>query len=128
MSYTFSKIVGMDFDEAKSKVTDELKKEGFGVLTEIDIKDALKKKIDVDFRRYTILGACNPQFAHKALSVEHEIGSMLPCNVVVQQMEDGSIKVSAIDPVASMMAVKNDNLGEVATQVREKLKTVINNL
>ena len=118
----------MDFDEAKSKVTDELKKEGFGVLTEIDIKDALKKKIDVDFRRYTILGACNPQFAHKALSVEHEIGSMLPCNVVVQQMEDGSIKVSAIDPVASMMAVKNDNLGEVATQVREKLKTVINNL
>lgn len=129
MKYYFNKILkNKGFDSAITQVTEELKKEGFGILTEIDVQDTLKKKIDVDFKKYKILGACNPQFAHKALSVEHEIGSMLPCNVVVQQMEDGSIKVSAIDPVASMMAVKNDNLGEVATQVREKLKTVINNL
>ncbi|MCO6495145.1 MAG: DUF302 domain-containing protein [Bacteroidetes bacterium] len=128
MSYTFSKIVNSDFEGAVSHVKDELKKEGFGVISEIDIKDTLKKKIDVDFRKYVILGACNPVFAHKALSAEDEIGTMLPCNVIVQESEAGKVKVSAIDPVASMMAVKNDGLGDIATQVREKLKLVINNL
>ncbi|MCK9481952.1 MAG: DUF302 domain-containing protein [Bacteroidia bacterium] len=128
MNYTFSTIVNDDFDGAITKTKEELKKEGFGVITEIDIKDTLKKKIDVEFRKYTILGACNPVFAHKALSVENEIGAMLPCNVVVQETEDGKIKVSAIDPIASMIAVSNDNLGELATQVSEKLQNVITNL
>ncbi|MCC7050527.1 MAG: DUF302 domain-containing protein [Bacteroidia bacterium] len=128
MSYTFSKTVNGDFNEVITKVTDELKKEGFGVLTEIDIKETLKKKLDVDFRKYKILGACNPSFAYKALQAEEEIGAMLPCNVVVQETITGSIKVSAIDPVASMLAVKNDQLGSVANEVREKLKNVIQNV
>ncbi|MCZ2355735.1 MAG: DUF302 domain-containing protein [Bacteroidia bacterium] len=128
MSYSFSKIVNYDFAEAISKVTDELKKEGFGVLTEIDVKETLKKKLDVDFRNYKILGACNPTFAHKALTAESEIGTMLPCNVIVQETADNKIQVSAIDPVASMMAVKNDQLGGIAAEVREKLKRVIDSL
>lgn len=128
MSYSFSKIVNYDFAEAISKVTDELKKEGFGVLTEIDVKETLKKKLDVDFRNYKILGACNPTFAHKALTAESEIGTMLPCNVIVQETADNKIQVSAIDPVASMMAVKNDQLGGIASEVREKLKRVIDRL
>ncbi|MBS1622252.1 MAG: DUF302 domain-containing protein [Bacteroidetes bacterium] len=125
MSYTFSKTVAYNYEDAIARVTDELKKEGFGVLTEIDVKETLKKKLDVDFRKYKILGACNPHFAYRALQHESEIGSMLPCNVVVQETEDGKIKVSAIDPVASMKAVENDELGAVAGEVREKLKRVI---
>lgn len=128
MAYYFNKIVDMTFDEAITRATEELKKEGFGVLTEIDVTDALKTKIDVDFRKYRILGACNPSYAHKALLEEDKIGTMLPCNVVVQEHEDGKIEVAAIDPVASMQAVQNKNLGEVATAVQEKLKTVISNL
>lgn len=127
MSYTFSKTINKDFDEVVELTTVELKKEGFGILTEIDIKETLKKKLDVDFRKYKILGACNPPFAYQALQAESEIGSMLPCNVIVQETENG-IMVSAIDPVASMMAVKNNKLGEVATQVRDKLKKVIENI
>lgn len=125
MSYHFSKFVNTDFESAITKVTEELKKEGFGILTEINVKDTLKKKINVDFRKYRILGACNPHFAHLAFLAEDKIGTMLPCNIVVQEHEDGKIEVSAVDPVASMMAIKNDKLGDVAMQVREKLKKVI---
>ena len=109
-------------------VTSELKKEGFGVLTEIDVKDTLKKKLDVDFKKYRILGACNPSLAHKALKAEDKIGVMLPCNVIVEEHENGDVEVSAVDPVASMSAVKNDGLGDIASQVRDNLKKVINNL
>ena len=128
MSYHFSKIVNDDFDTAIEKVTVELKKEGFGVLTQIDAQDTLKKKLDVDFRKYKILGACNPHFAHEALLAEDYIGTMLPCNVIVQERDNGKVEVSAVDPVASMMAIKNDTLGGVAMQVREKLSRVIDNL
>lgn len=129
MSYYFNKtITGKSFDEAIEYVTAELKKEGFGVLTEIDVKETLKKKLDVDFKKYKILGACNPSFAHKALQNEDKIGVMLPCNVIVEEHENGEIEVSAVDPVASMSAVENDSLGEIATQVRDNLKKVINSL
>jgi uncharacterized protein (DUF302 family) len=128
MSYYFSKTVKEDFDTAIQKVTDELKKEGFGVLTQIDVQDTLKKKLDVDFRKYRILGACNPRFAYEALMSEDKIGAMLPCNVIVQEHDNGDVEISAVDPVASMMAVKNDALGGVAMQVREKLNRVIDNL
>jgi len=125
MSYYFSKNLDLSFDEAIQRVTDELKKEGFGVLTEIDVKATLKKKLDVDFRDYRILGACNPPLAHQALQAESHIGLMLPCNVVVQAGENGGTIVSAIDPIASMQAVENDSLGEVAEQVKAKLQKVI---
>ena len=128
MSYYFSKTVTDDFDTAIERVTKELKKEGFGVLTQIDVQDTLKKKLDVNFRKYRILGACNPTFAHEALIAEDKIGAMLPCNVIVQEHENGEVEISAVDPVASMMAVKNDALGHVAAQVREKLKSVIDQL
>jgi uncharacterized protein (DUF302 family) len=121
MSYYFSKTVNDDFDTAISNVTEELKKEGFGILTVIDLKETLKKKLDVDFRKYKILGACNPHFAYEALQYEDNIGTMLPCNVVVQEFINGKVKVSAVDPVASMMAIKNDNLAVVANLVSEKL-------
>jgi uncharacterized protein (DUF302 family) len=128
MSYYFSKTVTDDFDTAIERVTNELKKEGFGVLTQIDVQETLKKKLDVHFRKYLILGACNPTFAHEALIAEDKIGAMLPCNVIVQEHENGEVEISAVDPVASMMAVNNDALGHVATQVREKLNRVIDNL
>ena len=128
MSYYFNKVVDISFEEAIKKVTEELKKEGFGILTEIDVTGTMKKKLDVDFRKYRILGACNPQFAHKALLEEDKIGTMLPCNVIVQQRTDNKIEIAAIDPVASMQAVKNENLGEVALQVQSKLKKVIENI
>ena len=128
MSYYFKKVVDMAFDEAIDKVTEELKKEGFGVLTEIDVKEALKKKLDVDFRKYRILGACNPQYAYKALQAEDKIGTMLPCNVIVQETEDEKVEIAAIDPVASMQSVQNESLGEIATIIRAKLKKVIEKL
>jgi len=128
MKYYFDKIIYGKFDQVKGKVIEELKKEGFGVLTEIDIKATLKKKIDVDFYNYTILGACNPGFAYKALQVENKIGTMLPCNVIVQERDEGYIEISAVDPMASMMAIQNEALEEVASQVREKLMIVIKNL
>ncbi|HEY4800009.1 MAG TPA: DUF302 domain-containing protein [Bacteroidia bacterium] len=128
MSYHFSKTVDYTFDKAIERISEELKKEGFGILTEIDVQDTLKKKINVDIQRYKILGACNPHFAHQALSAENKIGTMLPCNIVVQQHRDGKVEVSAVDPVASMMAIKNERLGSVATEVREKLKRVIDNI
>jgi uncharacterized protein (DUF302 family) len=125
MSYYFNKVVDLSFDDAIAKVTEELKKEGFGVLTEIDVKAALKKKINVDFRKYRILGACNPTYAHKALQAEDKIGTMLPCNVIVQEREDGKVEIAAIDPVASMQSVKNQSLSEIATIIQSKLKKVI---
>ena len=128
MSYYFSKTLNTDFDTAISRVIEELKKEGFGVLTEIDVKETFKKKLDVDFRKYRILGACNPNFAFEAIKSEDKVGTMLPCNVVVQEHEDGKIEVSAIDPIASMMAIKNDSLGDVASSVSDKLRRVIENL
>lgn len=128
MSYYFNKIVEGKFSEVIENVTEELKKEGFGILTEIDVKATLKKKLDVDFRNYRILGACNPPFAYKALQVEEKVGTMLPCNVVVQERPDGKIEVSAVDPVASMQAIDNAMLGEVAGIIQQKLKKAINNI
>lgn len=128
MDYYFSKILNEDFDVAIEKVTEELKKEGFGILSDIDLQHALKKKLDVDYKKYRILGACNPHFAYKALKSEDKIGTMLPCNVIVQEHEDGKVEVSAVDPAASMMGVKNDSLTEIAGEVREMLERVIKNL
>jgi uncharacterized protein (DUF302 family) len=124
MSYYFSKTVSLSFDETIDAVTEELKKEGFGVLTDIDVKATLKKKLDVDFRQYRILGACNPPFAYKALQAEDKIGTMLPCNVIVQEV-DGGIEVAAIDPVASMRTVENPELMDIAKTIQGKLKKVI---
>lgn len=128
MSYHFSKMLNITFDDAISKVTEQLKKEGFGILTEIDVKETLKKRIDVDFHNYRILGACNPPFAYKALKAEDKIGTMLPCNVIVQEKEPGKVEVSAVDPIASMQATDNPKLAEVARQVQAKLKKVIDSL
>lgn len=128
MDYYFSKTLKITFEEAVAKVTEELKKGGFGVLTEIDVKDTLKKKLNVDFRKYRILGACNPPYAYKALQAEDKIGLMLPCNVIVQELPGGKVEVAAIDPVASMAAIDNPKLRDVGEQVRAKLKAVIDNL
>jgi uncharacterized protein (DUF302 family) len=128
MDYYFSKTLKITFDEAVAKVTEELKKGGFGVLTEIDVKETLKKKLNVDFRKYRILGACNPPFAYRALQAEDKIGLMLPCNVIVQELPGGKVEVAAIDPVASMAAIDNPKLRDVGEQVRAKLKAVIDNL
>jgi uncharacterized protein (DUF302 family) len=128
MSYYFSKILNVPYDEAIAKVTEELRKEGFGILTEIDVREALKKKLDVDFRKYRILGACNPPFAYKALQAEDKIGTMLPCNVIVQELPGGEVEVAAIDPIASMQAVDNRELGKVAAEVQGKLKKVIDSI
>ena len=128
MSYYFSATIEGPFDDAIEKVTDELKKEGFGVLTNIDVKATLKKKLDVDYQNYWILGACNPAYAYQALQAEDKIGVMLPCNVIVQDTEDGKVEVSAVDPIASMQAIENTELGDIANQVQAKLKKVINNL
>ncbi len=128
MSYYFSKLLEVHFDDAVLRATEELKKEGFGILTEIDVKATLKKKLDVDFRNYKILGACNPSFAFKALQSEDKIGLMLPCNIIVQETPEGIIEVAAIDPIASMQAIDNPQLAEVANQVQDKLRKVIQNL
>ncbi|MCG6185931.1 DUF302 domain-containing protein [Maribellus maritimus] len=129
MSYYFSKIIsGKSFDEAAEFVTEELKKEGFGVLTEINVGETLKKKLDVDFKKYKILGACSPKHAYEALSAEDKIGVFLPCNVVVEEHENGDVEVSAVDPIASMSSVENESLGGIAVEIQQKLKKVIENL
>ncbi len=125
MSYYFSKTIKASFEEAIDRATESLKKEGFGVLTEIRINEKLKEKLGVDFPRYTILGACNPAFAYKALQAENKIGTMLPCNVIVQELENGEIEVAAVNPIESMKAIQNPDLGSVATQVTGMLKRVI---
>ena len=128
MSYHFTRVLDAPFEDAISHVTAVLAEQGFGVLTTIDVKATLKKKLDVDFRPYTILGACNPQFAYKALQCEEKIGTMLPCNVVVEQMKDGRVEVSAVDPMASMQAIDNPSLVAIAAEVRDRLQTAIGNL
>lgn len=127
MPYYFSKKSDLGFEEAIEKVTEGLKSEGFGVLTEIDVKETLKKKLDVDFRPYRILGACNPPFAYEALQAEDKVGIMLPCNVIVQEKENG-VEIAAVDPVASMQAIDNPKLGEIASEIRERLHRVIDSL
>ncbi|MCH2489204.1 MAG: DUF302 domain-containing protein [Flavobacteriales bacterium] len=128
MNYYFNKTLNEDFDKVMEKVTEELKKEGFGILTEINVNETLKKKLDVDFRRYQILGACNPPIAHKALEAEDKIGTMLPCNVIVQQKNETTVEVAAINPLASMQAVENEKLNDVANEITERLKNVVNRL
>jgi len=127
MSYYFNKTVNGEFDQVIEQVIDALKTEGFGVLTEIDFSGTLKKKLDVEVPNYRILGACNPQFAYKSYQKENKIGVMLPCNVIVQQAENG-IEVSAVDPIASMQGVGNQELEEIASEVQAKLKSVIDSL
>lgn len=128
MKYYFKNTVETSFDDTVMRVTEELKKEGFGVLTEINVKNTLKEKLDVGFRNYIILGACNPPFAYKALQADDKIGMLLPCNVIVQELEDGLTEVAAIDPAASMGMIENAELAEVADRVGEKLKSVVNRL
>jgi uncharacterized protein (DUF302 family) len=128
MSYHFSKMLDVPFDQAIARTTEALKREGFGVLTDIDVAATMKAKLGEDFRPYRILGACNPQLAHRALLLEDKIGTMLPCNVIVQQHADGSVEVSAVDPVASMQAIQNPGLAEVANEVRARLKRVVDRL
>ncbi len=125
MTYHFTKLSKLSFDATLLKLTEDLKQEGFGVLTEIDVGATLKKKLNVDFRKYRILGTCNPQFAYQALQAEDKIGTMLPCNVVVQETSDGKVEVSAVDPAASMQAIENPKLAAIAEQVRSKLKGVV---
>ncbi len=128
MTYYFSKTLKMPFDKAVQHVTEALAAKGFGVLTTIDVRATMKKKLDAEFRPYMILGACNPQFAHKALLAEDKIGTMLPCNVIVQEAGEGQVEVAAVDPVASMMAIKNPNLASIAGDVREMLKQMVEGL
>lgn len=128
MSYYFAKTVQTNFEETLTKVEEELKKESFGVLTEIDVQATLKKKLDVDFRKYKILGACNPPFAHKALTAEDKIGVLLPCNVIVQELDDNKVEVAIVNPIDSMQSVKNEALAEIALEVTEKLKKVLENI
>jgi len=128
MSYYFSKMLNLGFEAAIERVAEALQAEGFGILTEINVAATFKKKLDVDFRPYRILGACNPGFALKALSVEDKIGTMLPCNVIVQVLDDGKVEVAAVDPAASMSAVENPALTEIAGDVRARLIRVIEGL
>jgi uncharacterized protein (DUF302 family) len=125
MKYYFEKTTNYSFEKAVKKVTDELKKEGFGVITEINMQEKLKEKLGVDFRKYIILGACNPPYAYEALQAENKIGTMLPCNVIVQEISENQTEIAAVDPVASMMAIENPKLGKMATEIQQKLKKVI---
>jgi uncharacterized protein (DUF302 family) len=128
MSYYMATRLEMPFDAAVAAVKEALKAEGFGVLTEIDVKATLKEKLGADFRQYQILGACNPSFAHRALELEDKIGLMLPCNVIVQETSGGGVEVAAIDPLASMQAVQNPSLADLGQEVRAKLERVIKNV
>ena len=128
MSYYLGRVLPLGFDEAIRRVTEALKREGFGIITEIDVKATLKSKINVEFRPYRILGACNPALAYEALQLEDKVGTMLPCNVVVQELAPGRVEVAAVDPVASMMAIDNPALHEKAASVRAKLERAIASL
>ena len=128
MKYYIEKSISASFEDALEKTEQALKEEGFGVISEIDIDQKLKEKIGVDYPKYKILGACNPPLAYQALQKENKIGTMLPCNVIVREAEDGMIEIAAVDPVASMMAVQNDSLGEIAFDVQSRLQRVINSL
>jgi len=126
--YNNSKVIEANFEDAQSKVTEALSAQGFGVLTEIDVQATLKKKLDVDFRKYKILGACNPPFAYKALSMEENIGVLMPCNVVIQEIEAGKVRVSAVNPLEAMKAAGNENLASIAGEVSEKLLKALESL
>jgi len=128
MKYYIEKVTDYSFEEAVEKITEELKKQGFGVLSEINIHEKLKEKLDVDFPKYRILGACNPPYAYKALQEENKIGTMLPCNVIVRQVSETQTEVAAVDPVASMQAVENEQLIEVANEIKSKLEKAIHSL
>src|ERR1035437_7894925 len=128
MKYYITKKISTDFDQAVQLVTESLKKEGFGVLTEINIQEKLKEKLNLDFRKYKILGACNPGYAYKALQLEDKIGVMLPCNVIIQETKDGAIEVAAVNPIVSMSGINNPKLMEIAVEIEKKLKTVIDKL
>ncbi|XCF07846.1 DUF302 domain-containing protein [Tamlana crocina] len=128
MDYYFNKKINRTFGEVVDKVTQQLKEEGFGILTEIDVTETLKKKLDVDFKKYKILGACNPPYAHKALQAEDKIGTLLPCNVIVQEIGAGVVEVAAVNPIASMQAVENEKLEQIASEITAKLKHVIEKL
>lgn len=128
MKYYISKKISADFDQAVLLVTESLKKEGFGVLTEINLQEKLKEKLNVDFRKYKILGACNPAYAYKAIQQEDKIGTMLPCSVIVQELDNNEIEVAAVDPVASMMAIENPDLAGIAEEIKEKLERAIASL
>ncbi|MFN3548701.1 MAG: DUF302 domain-containing protein [Mesorhizobium sp.] len=128
MSYYFTKTLDMPFDAAVAHVTEALAAKGFGVLTTIDVKATMKKKLDVDFKPYVILGACNPKLAFSALQAEDKIGTMLPCNVIVTEAAPGKVEVAAVDPVASMSAIRNASLGEIAGKVRQMLSDVVDAL
>jgi uncharacterized protein (DUF302 family) len=128
MEYYFSKTISLSFDDAIVRVTEVLKSEGFGVISEIRMHEKLKEKLGVNFKKYTILGACNPSYAYNALQVEDKIGTMLPCNIVVQELSENHIEVAAVNPIASMMAIQNPALIGIAEEVTEKLKVVIGRL
>jgi uncharacterized protein (DUF302 family) len=128
MKYYISKKISTDFDQAVQLVIESLKKEGFGVLTEINLEEKLKEKLSVNFRKYKILGACNPSYAYKAIQLEDKIGTMLPCSVIVQELENNKIEVAAVDPIASMMAIENSSLAELAAEIKEKLERAIASL
>ncbi len=128
MTYYFAKTLDASFDDVVARTVDSLKSEGFGVLSDIDVQHALKAKIGVEFRRYRILGACNPALAHQALQTEDKIGTMLPCNVVVQEIQPGRVEVAAVDPIASMQGISNASLARIAEQARASLKKVVDRL
>lgn len=128
MNYYFNKTIASDFESVKKRVIEELGKEGFGILSEIDVKATFEKKLEIDFRKYQILGACNPHFAHKAITAEDKIGTMLPCNVVLQELENGDIEVAAINATASMQAVENSKVAEIAKEISGRLKKVVDAL
>ena len=124
-TYHYARTVSLPLDQAEARVRDTLAAEGFGILTEIDVQATLKKKLDVDIRPYRILGACNPPAAHRAIQAEPLIGTMLPCNVILRDVGDGQTEIAAVDPVASMAAVENDALGEIAAEIRDRLRTAV---
>jgi uncharacterized protein (DUF302 family) len=128
MTYNFHKQLTIGFDDAITKVTQSLKEQGFGIITEIDLQEKFKEKLDIDFRKYKILGACNPAAAHKAIQIEDKIGVMLPCNIVVQEKENGTVDVAAVNPLSSIGAVNNDNMQAIADEISQKLQAVINDL
>lgn len=128
MSYNISKKTTLNFSEAIGKVSEELKKEGFGIITEIDLKDKFKEKLQVNFRNYKILGACNPKLAYEAIKEENNIGILLPCNILVQEHDNGQVEISAVNPMETMASVKNENLDSLAKEVSGKLQRVIDSM
>ena len=128
MNYYMSKILTESFESAEEKIIQELKKEGFGIVTELDLQEKFRDKLNIDFRKYKILGACNPEYAYKALNIEDKVGVMLPCNVVIQELKFGKIEVAIVNPIASMSGIVNSKLIEFAGEIQQKLKSIIDHL